>query len=208
MKLNRLFLVVLLLTMSAAVAKADGVPPGDPKVIEKGPGSDAPAGIVFSNFALSSATGDSPATSPCKLIEPFPGGGSINSMNCQFQNDLTDPFSNGAAINELVLDLPGFPPNVPALLVTCEVGEGDVLGDFAPGCTVTSDNGGGSLVTFSGGTGIPYGNIFTLEFVGFTGGFTDATGYANVPEPASLLLLLVGFVALVGFGLKRAPQQA
>jgi hypothetical protein len=207
MKLSSLFLVVALIAalvvMSAPVAKADGVPPGDPLVRQAGPGTDDPTGIVFSSFAISSSTGTSPGTSPCVVTEPFPNGGSIPSLNCQFANFITVN-SVGQVINELLFDLPGYPPSTP---VTCSTVIGTDLSDFA-NCSVTPDGGGGSFVAFTGGTGIAYMSVFSLEFDGFANGLADAPAYANVPEPASLLLLLVGFVALVGFGLKRAPQQA
>jgi hypothetical protein len=207
MKLSSLFvagiLIVALAVMVAPVVKADQLPPGDPIVKAAGAGFDAPAGIITTSFTIASPTGTSPLdptdpnSSACVLTQgPF----SVNSPACQFQNDITEN-GNGIDIDALIFEL----PSVPTASVNCDTAiEGDVT--LFGSCSVMSDGGDGTIVTFNDGT-ITYGTIFTLGFEGFTGGLTSSV-IANVPEPGILMLLVIGFVALIGFGVKRSAVRA
>jgi len=206
MKLSSVVLagtLVAALAFAVPAAKADGVPPGDPVVKAAGAGFDDPASIITTNFTISSPTGTSPLdpsdpnSSACVLTQgPF----ETSSPQCQFVNGLTVN-GVGQTIDAVFFDIPNFPPSSP---VTCSTSiEGDT--SLFSSCVVESDGGGGSLVVFGGD--VPWNTIFTLGFVGFTGGVT-ASVYANVPEPGMLLLLAIGFVALIGFGVKRSAVRA
>jgi hypothetical protein len=206
MKLSSLFLagsLVAALAFAVPAVKADGVPPGDPIVKAAGAGFDAPAGIITTSFTISSPTGTSPLdpsdpnSSACVLTQgPFVD----NSPACQFQNDVTNS-GNGIDINALIFEIPNFLPSAPVNCSTSIDGDSPLF----TGCTVASDGGTGSIITFTGD--VPYGTIFTLGFVGFTGGVTTSV-YANVPEPGVLMLLAIGFIALFGFGVKRSSVRA
>jgi len=99
MKLSRFFvigaLVALSLPMLAAVAKADGLPPGDPIYKTGGdpplPGEE-PESIISTNFTIACASGTCPAepndgSSPCELIQ-FGGASTQFSPSCFFQKDV------------------------------------------------------------------------------------------------------------------------
>lgn len=205
MKLSSLFvvgiLIMVLAVMVAPVVKADGLPPGDPIVKAAGAGHDAPAAIITTEFTISSQTGTSPSGSPCLLEQPAgsPNPITTSSPNCQFLNVLT---VNGVGqdIDALIFEL----PNIPLSSVNCATmieGDDSVFGS----CTTAGDGGDGTVVTFVDGL-ITYGSIFTLDFEGFPAGFTSSVD-ANVPEPGVLMLLLVGFVGLIGLGLKRSAVR-
>jgi hypothetical protein len=57
----------------------------------------------------------------------------------------------------------------------------------------------GTSLVFFGGAGIPKGQEFALDFTGWPGG-SNFKGAANVPEPVTVSLMLLGMGAL---GLKR-----
>ena len=211
MKLSSLFVagtLVAALALAFAVpgAKADGLPPGDPQI--KAAGDDvigAPSPVITTSFSILSPTGTSPVSngseenpgSDCFLLE---GGLSFDTPTCQFLNVVVED-GVGMDINALFFSLPTIAPSS----VNCSTSiEGDTS-DFG-NCVVSSDGGGGSNVVFDDGM-IPYDTVFTLAFAGFPAGFTSAV-YANVPEPTTLPLLLVGFVALLGVGLKRRAFQS
>jgi hypothetical protein len=209
MKLSSLFVagtLVAALACAVPLAKADGLPPGDPQI--KAAGDDvigAPSTIITASFQIVSPTGTSPVSngsdenpgSDCFLLE---SGLSFDTPTCQFRNELASD-GVGFDINALFFSLPTIAPSS----VNCFTAiEGD-SSDFG-NCVVTSDGGGGSNVLFDDGM-IPYNTVFTLAFAGFPAGFTSGV-YANVPEPATLPLLLVGFVALLGIGLKRRAFQS
>ena len=209
MKLSSLFVagtLVAALAFAVPVAKADGLPPGDPQI--KAAGDDvigAPSPIFTTNFSITSPTGTSPVSngseenpgSDCFLSE---GGFSFDTPTCQFVNVVVSD-GVGMDIDALFFSLPSIAPSSVSCFTSIE---GDTS-DFG-NCVVTSDGGGGSNVVFNDGL-IPYGTVFTLAFGGFPAGFTSAV-YANVPEPTTLPLLLIGFVALLGFGLKRRAFQS
>lgn len=210
MKLSRVFvagaLVALSLPMLAAVAKADGLPPGDP--IYKTGGDpplqgEQPESIISTEFTVACASGTCPAepndgSSPCELIQ-FGGASTQLSPSCFFQNDVAT-LGVGQIINALIIDLPGIAPSA----TECGTIEGDPT--LFGVCNVTSDGGTGTIVSFSDGT-IAYGQDFFLDLEGFTGGISSAV-YANVPEPGTLPMLGLGLVALVALSRKRIFQQA
>lgn len=208
MKLSRLLVVGTLLVISvpmlAAVANADGLPPGDPIVRTAGdpplPG-EVPQAIVTTNFSVLCASGtcpgDTPPSSPCGLEQ-----GSLTqfSPSCFFQNDIANDLGQGEIIDALTFELPGIAPE--STECGTITGEPTLFGE----CGVSSDGGAGSLVTFTDGT-ILYGDKFFLDLEGFTGGLKTSV-VANVPEPGSLPLLGLGLLALLGLTRKRVFQQA
>jgi hypothetical protein len=207
MKLNSLFvagILVAALAFAVPAAKADGLPPGDPIIKAAGAGFDAPAGIITQDFTIASPSGTSPLdpTDPTSSACVVTQASVIvtNSPACQFQNDITDS-GNGVDIDALIFELPSVAP----ASVNCDTAiEGDV--SLFGTCSVASDGGDGTIVTFNNGT-ITYGTIFTLGFEGFTGGLVSSVD-ANVPEPGVLMLLAIGFLALIGFGVKRSAVRA
>ncbi|HEX9760749.1 MAG TPA: PEP-CTERM sorting domain-containing protein [Candidatus Acidoferrales bacterium] len=52
-----------------------------------------------------------------------------------------------------------------------------------------------TIIFFFGGTGVPVGQHFTIEWIGFPEG-AGLVGVANVPEPGTLLLMLSGAGAM------------
>lgn len=208
MRFSRVLLVATLAVMSAAIAKADGlppVPPGDPIFRA---GGDAPilgevaAPLFESNFVISCASGTCPGpgdvptgTNPCGLTE---GDYSNTSPSCFFVNNI-EINGNPEAINMFSFEIAGVPPGDEG--VNCALLNEQIL----TGCSVVSDGAGGSLVTFSGL--IPYGTPFLLDLEGFDGGVTSAA-YANVPEPGTLPMLGLGLVGLLAMTRRRIFQQA
>ncbi len=212
MKLSRVFvagvLVALSLPMLATVAKADGLPPGDPRVRTAGdppPPGEVPEGIFGSSFTITCASGTCPDAIPsatpspdwCGISQP---GLDESSPSCFFENDFS---INGKPqiINALIFDLPG----ISVEDASCgNIDAQPVL--FSNPCTLKSDGGDGTIVTFSGGT-IAFHQDFLLDFAGFTGGVSTPV-YANVPEPGTLPLLGLGLFALLGLTRKQIFQRA
>jgi hypothetical protein len=212
MKLTRVFvagaLVALSLPMFAAVAKADGLPPGDPIVRTAGdpplPG-EVPEGIFTNNFTLSCPSGTCPGTDVSSTPNPNWCGlsqldFSESSPSCFFENDIS---TNGIpqVINELVFSLPGVPFGSVSEDI-CTIPDQPVL--FGT-CTKVDDLAGGTIVTFTGGT-IGFHQDFFLDFEGFDGGLVSPA-YANVAEPGTLPMLGLGLIALLGLTRKRIFQQ-
>jgi hypothetical protein len=199
MKLSSLFVagtLIAALAFAVPVAKADGLPPGDPIIKAAGAGIDAPAGIVTTSFTISSSTGTSPETSPCLLNE---GGLSISSPNCQFINVITN---NGQP--EFIDSLEFILPNVPLEDTSCATTiEGDVT--IFTTCSRLSDGNGGSVIFFTGGN-INYLDIFTLDFEGFPAGYTAGV-VAQLPEPGSVLMLAIGLLGLLGLAFRRSAAR-
>ena len=210
MKLSSLTIVGILIAALAVVAtpiaKADSLPPGDPRIQVGGAMIDDPASIITTSFSLSSPSGTSPLdpanpnSSACELMQgPF----QTESPDCQFINGITVS-GKGQVIDSLVFDLPTVAPNDPSHLLTCGGISGTVT--VFSDCSILPDGNGGSVVFFTGGT-IPWNTIFTIGFDGFDPG-TTTSATAQLPEPGTLLLLAIGLIALVGAGLKRSPARA
>ena len=174
MSLRRLLLVAALTLSLAAIVQADTL--NDPKIIVGGTGS-APVGqpipIFGNSFSFISPSGTSPGTSPCVV-------NGQNDIECLFTNNDTQGDQN---VNWLTLQFLISPFQTG---ITCDPGP------FFAQCGV-SENGS---VNFSGGSGIPFGTEFQMIVEGFLPG-TGFTGNANVPEPATLVLLLTGAGAII-----------
>lgn len=210
MKLSRLFivgaLVALSLPMLATVAKADGLPPGDPIVRTAGdpplPGEVA-APIVTNLFSISCLSGTCPAdpndgSSPCGLAE---GNFSFSSPSCYFQNEY-EINGQGQVIDGLIFELPNVPLDSVDESICTIPNEPQLFGS----CSAKSDGGNGTVVIFGDGT-VQFGQAFFLDLEGFTGGLTTSA-VANVPEPGTLPMLGLGLIALLGLTRKRIFQQA
>jgi hypothetical protein len=187
---------IFTLCLSAA-AGADQLPANDPKIQTGGPlaassavsalvlAASAPAGIITPNFEIESATGTSPGTSPCVLVQgPF----MTTSPLCYFENDVTTNGS-GDSISTLTFDAMG----VSASTVTC----GFMAGSPFTTCGVDPIPGG-TQITFEGGD-IGFHGDFSLNFEGFPAHFSFPTtaGTTATPEPGALALLLTGLGSLV-----------
>ena len=201
MKLSNFLLVGTLIAamaiVSAPVAKADSLPPGDPRIQVGGAMIDDPTPIFTQDFSIVSPSGSSPATSPCLADQ---GAFVFTAPGCQFLN-VINPGGTGQPIDQMIFDF----PTVDAASMTCGNVDGAVV-VFTNPCSISPDGFGGTLITFSGGL-IPFDSIFSITMDGFDEGTTGGV-IANTPEPGTLLLLLVGFVALlVGVGLKRMPVR-
>ena len=209
MKLNSLLVVGILIlalaVVAAPVAKADSLPPGDPRIQTGGVMNDDPVYIITQNFTISSPTGTSPIdpnnpnSSPCNSLQ----AGIIFNVEpeCQFANGI-----NVGGQGKVIDSLEFIFPTVSAASMTC----GNVTGAvviFTNPCSVVDLGNGGSAVFFTGGT-IPFGAIFTVAMDGFDAGAAGGV-MVQTPEPGTFLLLVIGFVALlVGVGLKRSPVRA
>jgi hypothetical protein len=175
MSLRRLLLVAALTLSLAAIAQADTL--NDPKIIVGGTGN-APIGLqpvpIFgSSFSFISPSGTSPGTSPCVV-------NGQDDIDCTFINNDTQ---GDHSVNWLTLQFLISPFQNG---ITCDPGP------FFAVCNVNEDGS----VNFSGGSGIPFGAEFQMIVEGFDPN-TGFTGNANVPEPATLVLLLTGAGAII-----------
>ncbi len=147
------------------------------------------AGIITPDFTISSATGTSPGTSPCVLIQ----FGVVTSVSpdCFFENDI-NPSGVGLTITQLVFDVAGIDPTT----VTCDTKIMGIAGPFADCGVEPLPGGGGTQATFFDGS-IPFHSDFRLDFEGFPPA-TSFGGVAGVvPEPGTLVLFLGGIGALL-----------
>jgi hypothetical protein len=186
--MNSLRAVVLSLVVVLWVipAQASTIPP-DPRIKQGGGDPSSPTGIIVADFTILSPSGTSPATSPCKLTEL---GTTFTSPSCFFENDI-NPSGTGLAITKLVFDIGTVSPTS----VSCALIN---MVNFAT-CAVGPFGDGGTMVTFSGGPGIPFHGDFTLNFDDFPknssfGGVATANA---IPEPNTLALFLAGIGALL-----------
>ena len=177
MKRNRLLLLATLIMGLAAIGQADTF--NDPHIIVGGGNNNGSVGLdtisVFGNsFSFISPSGSSPATSPCV-------SGEQRDIDCTFINmDRSGDF--GVTWTSLTFQIL---PNQPGL--TCDPGP------FFAECGIDSENG---IVTFTGGSGIPFGAEFQMIVDGFLPN-TEFDATANVPEPATLILLVTGVGAFI-----------
>ena len=177
MQWKRLLLLAACIAVLAAIGQADTL--NDPHIIVGNGGSGFPVGLdtisVFGNsFSFISPSGSSPATSPCVV-------GETQDIDCTFINmDRSGDF--GVTWTSLTFQIL---PNQPGL--TCDPGP------FFAECGIDSELG---IVTFTGGSGIPFGAEFQMMVDGFLPG-TEFDATANVPEPATLILLATGVGAFI-----------
>ena len=193
MKLTRTLLLSFAIVVFAAAAQADTSLPNDPRIKTGGGGGGSssipspfsvPAGIIVTNFTISSATGTSPGTSPCVLNQ---NGIMTTSPACLFENDIT---VNGAGLTiaQLIFDMPNIDPET----VNC----GFLVGSPFAECGVDPLAGGGTEVTFFGGS-IPFHSDFTLDFEGFPKNQQFGGTASPVPEPCTLAMLVGGLGTLL-----------
>jgi len=162
-------------------------------------GAPAPAAIITPDFSISSASGASPATSPCVLIQ-----GTIHTTSplCDFKDEITIN-GVGQAITQLLFDVGGLKPGTP---VSCGFLPGSPFAKCTPG---TANAGGMAQVTFFDGS-IQYNGVFSLEYGSPSDPFphnttTGATASVS-PEPGTLALFLGGIGALL-IGRKLRPRS-
>jgi hypothetical protein len=188
--MNRLKVLLLAVSVAlmAPLAYAGTISgdPGDPVVKTGGSPPvglpDVPAGIVSFDFSIESPSGNSPATSPCDLIQ-----GNIRTVSpqCFFQNDISVN-GVGQTLTMLTFDALGVNPNT----VSC----GFLSGSPFTQCGVDPlSNNAGSEISFFGGS-IPFGTNFTLDFAGFPTDYTFG-GTASTPDPGTLSLMMLGGLA-------------
>jgi hypothetical protein len=192
MKPLRIVVLSLLVVSWAIPTEASTIPP-DP-VIRQGGFPDpactppfCPAPIFMTDFTIVSPSGTSgPAGgSACMLTE---GTYMVSSPKCLFQDVIVNSSGAGENITKLVFD-------VGVGAVTCALLNNQ---DFAT-CTTAPFDDGGTMVTFSGGKGIPYQGQFTLGFQGFLPqtSFSGVAAATPIPEPNTLALFLAGIGALL-----------
>jgi hypothetical protein len=210
MKLASMFLavamVLALVVMLAPVAKADGVPPGDPQIGLGGAIFDAPVGIITTDFTVSPESG---STAPPCVVTQFGGASVQTSPQCQLLNAIQND-GVGEFIDSISFDVSSVPYD--PSMDTCAFSVADTVGNLFDSCSVTPDGSGGTVYSFSGGTLadtlyggiIPNGTVFSVTFTGISG---TAGVSAQLPEPGTFSLLLVALVGLIGIGLKRSPLR-
>jgi hypothetical protein len=192
MKSLRIAVLSLVVLLWVVPVQGSTIPP-DPSIKQGGFDPSSPTPIVLSDFTIVSPSGTSPATSPCEVME---GSLTFTSPSCLFQ-DVINPSGTGQNITKLVFD-------VGVSGVTCALVNNI---DFAH-CTAVPFDDGGTMVTFSGGKGIPYQGQFTLNFFGFPKD-TDFGGTSTtspIPEPNTLTLFLAGVGALL-IGRRLRPRH-
>ncbi len=205
MSLLRIATLSSLLVFCSVQARADSIPSGDPVVKTGGSGgtgtpillgaAPAPASIITPDFSIFTASGASPATSPCVLIQ---GTIMTSSPQCFFENDITQNGSS-VSITQLVFDF-GIGG------VTC----GILAGSPFDMCKVGPFGDGGTQVTFFDGS-IPFHSDFTLVLGTPSDPFPEHTTTAGTaslsPEPTTLGLFLVNIAALLA-GRRLRPRRS
>jgi hypothetical protein len=153
--------LVLVGLLSVLAAKAQNTPP-DP-AIRTGGGHGSVA-ITSADFVIVSPSGDSPATSDCVVIQH---GLSTTAPGCFFVNKIMTDDGNGGTIKGVIF-IAGKASFSGALSCALDTALGGVSPWFSK-CTVANRL---PVVTFSGGSGIPYGGDFSFGFRQFN---TNAT---------------------------------
>ena len=209
MKSLRIAALSFIVVLGAIPAHADSIPP-DPHYKTGGAGGgggavfqfasqSAPAAIITPDFSISSATGASPATSPCVLIQ---GTIKTSAPLCEFKDEIT---LNGVAqaITKLLFVVGGLKPDT---LVSC----GFLAGSPFAMCTSgTANSAGVAQVTFLDGS-VQYNGVFSLEYGSpsdpFPHNTTTGVTASVSPEPGTLALFLGGIGALL-IGRKLRPRS-
>lgn len=181
MKSLRIAALSLLIVLWAIPVHASTIPP-DPRIKQGGGDPSSPSPIFSPDFTIMNGT-NSATGKPCTLME---GTFTFTSPLCAFQ-DVINPSGTGENITKLVFD-------VGVSGVTCALLNHI---DFAT-CTTGPFDDGGTMVTFSGGKGIPYQGQFTLNFQNFppSTSFSGVSTASPIPEPNTLTLFLAGVGAL------------
>jgi hypothetical protein len=186
MKILRVMVSCLGVLLLSAPAWADQTPGSDPRVIVGGGMGSLPVGATF---IFSSATGSSPATSPCVV-------NGIAEPDCVFQNDTTSAFTSLSFDIDEVL-----PPG-------SELGCGVLIGGPFSECTIAPDSDG-YLATFTGGPGVSPLGDFSVTVEGWNPNSNFGVGANGMippdpgtPEPGTVTLMLTG-VAALGLALRR-----
>lgn len=148
--------------LTVLAAKAQTTPP-DP-AIRTGGGHGSVA-ITSPDFVIVSPSGDSPSTSDCIVIQH---GVSTTAPGCFFLNHITTEKGQGVTI-KVVFFVVGKKSLSGALSCALDTALGGVSPWFSK-CTVAPN--GIPVVTFSGGSGIPYGGDLSFGFRQFN---TNAT---------------------------------
>lgn len=188
LRVGLLALGVLCLT---AMAWADQVPGNDPRIIIGNGSGSLPVG---STFIFGSATGSSPATSPCVV-------NGIPEADCVFQNSTNSTFTS------LTFDIDTVLP--PGSVLDCGIAVG---GPFST-CSIGADSDG-YLATFTGGPGVLPAGDFSITVDGWNPD-TDFGVGANgmippdpgTPEPGTVVLIVTGIGALA-FAARRKTLRA
>jgi hypothetical protein len=180
MKMLRFILLSLGILCLSVPAWADQVPGTDPRVIIGGGKGSLSVGDTF---LFSSATGSSPATSPCVV-------NGVPENDCVFQNGTSSTFTT------LSLDIDETLP--PGSEVDCGV----VVGGPFTACTFEAD-ADGYFFTFSGGPGVAPGGDFMITLDSWNPNTNVGVGANGMtppdpgtPEPGTVVLLLTGIGAL------------
>lgn len=186
MKLHRLMLFGAVFFLFSAGAKADLLE--DPRVVVRpastpGGGGPPQSQIGDLEFVFTSPSGTSPGDSDC-IIDGVPNP-VCDFLNVSGQDWRTLEFSMSPGaqfLNTCLFFDVGF--------TRCEITQ---IGDATTP----------SIFTFSGGEGIPNGTAFSVALEGWEPNTTFHVR-ANVPEPATITLLLTGLGALGAWSRSRS----
>ncbi len=185
MKLSRAMLLATFIVLSAGWAHATVT---DPTIIIRGGVYNNSSTPIFgTTFSITSSSGTSPGTSPCVL------NGSVVVANCLFSNE------SGSNWFNLVFNVPAGQSGL-----SCQAL------DFFTNC---SFNAAGTMVTFSGGIGIPTNDYdddevsFTVEVDNWPSN-SNFSAVANVPEPPTMALVLSAVGALVAWRRLRSGSSS
>jgi hypothetical protein len=162
--------VVFIGLLNLPVAKSQTLPP-DPAIRTGGGHGSVP--ITSPDFIIVSPSGDSPSTSDCVVIQH---GVSTTAPGCFFVNQIVkDDGKTGVTIKG-VFFVTGKTSFSGALSCALDTALGGVSPWFSK-CTVATKL---PVVTFSGGSGIPFGGDFSFGFRQFNANATFLVVAAGV----------------------------
>jgi hypothetical protein len=180
MRSLRLSLLTVGILFLSAPAWSDQVPVNDPRIIIGSGSGSLPVGFTF---LFGSASGSSPATSPCVV-------NGISEPDCVFQNSTNSTFTS------LSFDIDEVLP--PGSMLNCGIPVG---GPFST-CSIGADSDG-FFATFTGGPGVIPAGDFSITVDGWNPGSDFGVGANGMsppdpgtPEPGTITLLLTGIGAL------------